>query len=201
MFKHLRNYFLTGLFVLLPILASILVLVWAFHTTDAILGVYLPKKYPGVGLVTLLCLIILVGVLAQNYVGKKLISFSEKIFNRIPILNGLYNLFKQIADVFSHKEQNAFRRMVLVEYPRKGILSPGFLTGDAPAEISSTSGRKFLSIFVPTVPNPTTGFLIYVPEDEVTMLEMSIEEGIKLIISAGVIRPEYSKVNDRNDQS
>ncbi|HEX3047809.1 MAG TPA: DUF502 domain-containing protein [Bacillota bacterium] len=189
--KWVRKYFLTGLFVILPVIITLELLWWVFQKTDAILGNFIARylPIPGLGLVTLLLLILLVGITAQNYLGKKLIALSERFLKKIPILNGIYGVTKQFTESLTQANPNAFRHVVMIEYPRPGVYSPGFLTGEAPSEISSKAGARLLSVFVPTVPNPTTGYLVYIPETQVTILEMSIEDGFKLLVSAGVIKP------------
>lgn len=194
MLKHLRNYFLTGLFIILPLLVSLALLWWAFINTDWILG-NLIKKYfqieiPGLGLVTLLILITFIGLAAQNYLGKKLIRFGEEIVKKIPVLRGIYSTTKQFTEGLTQADKSAFRQVVLIEYPRPGVYSPGFLTGNSPPETCRKTGEKLLSIFIPMVPNPIGGFLVFVPEPRVIFLDMSIEDGFKLFISAGVIKPE-----------
>lgn len=193
MLKHLRNYFLTGIFVLIPAVVTVKIVIWGFNQTDAILGnlIYgiFKIRILGLGLFTLLALTILVGILAHNFIGRKLIEFGDRLLGKIPILNSIYGTTKQITENFTKTDKSIFRKVVMVEYPRQGILSPGFLTGAAPSEVSLKTGQNLLSVFIPTVPNPTTGFLIFVPEEKVTPLDMTIEEGFKLIISAGVIKP------------
>jgi uncharacterized membrane protein len=194
MLKHLRTYFLTGLFIIIPLLVTILLLIWAFNQTDAILGDVLYRIFKvrilGLGLITLLILTTLIGILAHNYLGRKLIAFGDNLLHRIPILSNIYSLTKQITETLTKTDKNSFRQVVLVEYPRRGIFTPGFLTSDAPSDANSKTGRKLLSVLIPTVPNPVTGFLIFVPEEEVILLDMSIEEGFKMIITAGVIQPK-----------
>lgn len=185
---------------------SLEIIFWGFEKTDAILGNFISKqlnpvlkiigitingKIPGVGLVTLLVLITITGVFARNYLGRKLINFGEKILNRIPVLNTVYNLTKQITEGFAVTQtgQGAFRKVVMIEYPRPGIYSPGFLTGEAIEEASERTTQKLLSVFVPTVPNPTTGFLVFVPEENVIILDMSVEDGFKMLLSAGMVKP------------
>lgn len=191
--KHLRNHFIAGLFVLLPLVVTIEILIWGFNQIDSILGgiflKYLGMRIPGLGLVTLLILVVVTGMLTRNYLGRKMIKLGEQLLNKIPILGGIYSTTKQITEGFATPEKSIFRRVVLIEYPRAGIYSPGFLTGDSPGVISKKTGGKILNVFVPTVPNPTTGFLICVPEEQVIFLEMSVEDGFKMIISAGVIKP------------
>jgi uncharacterized membrane protein len=210
--KHLRNYFFTGLLVLLPLTITLKLLFWGFAKVDSILGnlIYdnlhkylgLDVKITGLGLVALLFIITLTGIFARNYLGRKLIEYSEKLMERIPVLNTIYSMTKQITEgvAFSQSEKGAFRQVVMVEYPRSGIYSPGFLTGEAFNEAEERTGSKLLSVFMPTVPNPTTGFLIFVPEEQVTRLAMSVEDGFKLFFSAGVIIPDKKKGNNKEDR-
>lgn len=192
--KQLRNSFFTGLLILLPLVVTLVLFWWGFKKADSILGRlftrYLGYPIPGLGLVTLLVLITVFGMVAQNYLGKKLIAAGERLLNKIPVLKAVYSTTKQFTSSFTQTERSAFRQMVMVEYPRLGIYSPGFLIGDSPTEACDKTKTRLLSIFMPTVPNPTTGYLILVPHDQVTFLDMSVEEGIKLIVSAGVVRPE-----------
>ncbi len=194
MLKQLRNNFITGLLIILPLTVSLVVLWWAFVKIDWILGnlfqKYLKIEIPGLGLITLLALITFVGLVAQNFIGKKLIRFGEVVVAKIPILRGIYNTTKQFTEGLTQADKSAFRHVVLIEYPRPGIFSAGFLTGDSPPEACQKTGQKLLNIFVPTVPNPMGGFLVFVPENEITYLDMSIEDGLKLFITAGVIKPE-----------
>lgn len=199
-FKKLRNLFFTGLLVLLPVVISLKVVVWGFEKADQILGnliQQLLEKYfnysepiYGLGLGVLVILIILTGVFAKNYLGKKLIAIGERILDKIPILNTIYNVIKQVIESFS-KDKNAFQKVVLIEYPRAGIYSPGFLTGDAPTETMDKTGKQMVNVFVPTSPNPTTGYLVFVPMDDVIVLDTSVEDGFKLLLSAGVIKPKF----------
>jgi uncharacterized membrane protein len=199
--KKIRNLFFTGLLVLLPVVISLKLVFWGFEKTDQILGnliQQLLEKYfnysepiYGLGLGVLVILIILTGVFAKNYLGKKLIAIGERILDKIPILNTIYNVIKQVIESFS-KDKNAFQKVVLIEYPRAGIYSPGFLTGDAPTETMDKTGKQMVNVFVPTSPNPTTGFLVFVPMDDVIVLDTSVEDGFKLLLSAGVIKPKFN---------
>jgi uncharacterized membrane protein len=199
--KHLRNYFFTGILVLLPLVITIKLLFWGFEKTDAILGnliyYYLHRylsvqvRISGLGVIALLLLITLAGIFARNYLGKKLIGYGENVLNRIPLINTVYGLIKQIAESLASTQSGsgAFRKVVLIEYPRPGMWSPGFLTGEAFAEANEKVDAKLLGVYVPTPPNPTNGFLVLVPQEQVKILDMSVEEGLKLIISIGVIAP------------
>lgn len=200
--KHLRQYFFTGLFVLLPILITLKLIFWGFEKTDAILGNfinrhllhrfdYFSREIPGVGLVALLLLITLTGIFARNYLGRKLIRFGESILERIPVLNSVYSTVKQVTQglAATHKENRAFRQVVLVEYPRQGMYSPGFLIGETADEIKEKTGKDLVGVFIPTVPNPTTGFIIYLPVEETRMLDISVEEALKMLLTFGMIKP------------
>jgi len=205
--KHLRGFFFAGLLVLLPVVISLKIVLWGFEQADQILGNFLhqifiryfnfTKPIPGLGLIVLVVLITLTGIFAKHYLGKKLISFGEKFLAKIPILNNIYNTSKQIMEGFSNKEKKGFRKVVLVEYPRPGIYSPGFLTGDTPSEIIDKTGKRLVNVFIPTAPNPATGYLVFVPVEDVTVLDMSIEDGFKLAISAGMIKVREEGGSDR----
>ncbi|TCL62394.1 putative membrane protein [Hydrogenispora ethanolica] len=194
MWKRLRNLLITGFLVLLPVIVTIELLIWGFFQLDSILGVVFKKIFQqsyrtGIGLAALLFLVLATGLLARNYLGKRLIEFAERFVKKIPILNSIYGTTKQITEGFSRTDKNVFRQVVLVEYPRKGLYSPGFLTGDALTAASEKLGTRLVNVFVPTVPNPTTGFLIFVPEEQLIYLDISVEDGFKLLLSAGVIKP------------
>ena len=211
MIKHLRSFFFTGLLVLLPIVISLKLVFWGFEQADQILGNFLhqtfiryfnfTKPIPGLGLIVLLVLITLTGIFAKHYLGKKLISLGERFLAKIPILNNVYKTSKQIMESFSNNQKNGFRKVVLVEYPRPGIYSPGFLTGDTPLEIVDKTGKHLVNVFIPTAPNPATGYLIFVPVEDVTMLDMSVEDGFKLAISAGMINLKENGSRDRLPES
>lgn len=199
MLKHFRRYFITGLLVLLPLLISVKLLIWGFNIVNGLVGgdfisrylfVKFQIKLPGAGLVILILLILLTGLIAQNYIGKRLIHLGELILRKIPILSSIYGTTKQITEGFVKTDKTAFRKTILVEYPRRGVYRLGFLIGVAPAETSLKVGCPLVSVFIPTVPNPTTGFLVFVPEEQVITLDLTIEDGFKLILSAGVIKPE-----------
>ncbi len=205
MIKHLRNYFLTGLLVLIPIAVTVKLLIWGFNVTDSILGNLIFQIFKvrilGLGLITLIVLLIITGLVARNYLGRKLIDFGEFILGKIPILSGIYGTTKQITHSFANADRSVFRKVVLIEYPREGVFSPGFLTGLSPAEALAKTNQKLMSVFIPTVPNPTTGFLVFVPEEKVIILEMGIDEAFKLLISVGVIKPDFKEIETPNDSS
>ena len=200
--------FLAGLTVVLPAVISIAVLRWFFGTvanvTDTLL-IFLPRKvthenqgqgemfwYWSWAALALACLLIgMIGLVARHYVGRKIIGWFDAAVLRVPLLNKIYGAIKQVNDAFSSSNKTSFRTVVLVEFPRAGVYSIGFITSEQHDEIQAKTNEKVVCVFVPTTPNPTSGFLLLVPEDKVTKLEMSVADGIKYIISLGSIMPEY----------
>jgi uncharacterized membrane protein len=185
-YKKLRNYFLTGIIVLLPITATLYILYWLFKFVDGFLGGFFKTFFgvsvPGSGVLFTLVIILVSGFLATNFLGKKLIGFGETIVSKIPLVNTIYTTIKQIVDAFLYANKMAFTKVVMVEYPRKDCYALGFVTGEF-----IVKDRKLLSVFVPTTPNPTSGILLIFPEEDVNFLSISAEEGIKLIISGGLV--------------
>ncbi len=192
--KRIRNYFVAGLIVLVPVIITWQLLVWLFNIVDGLLGGLVTHVFgrplPGVGLAVTVFIVLLVGMLAANLFGRRLIHYGEEVMRRVPIVRGVYVTMKQITDAFVRQEQAAFSKVCVVEYPRKGIYSLGFLTSPATRELREAAKRKLVGVFVPTTPNPTSGFLLYLPEEEVTCLEMPVEVGLKLVISGGVVGPK-----------
>ncbi len=210
-FVQWRANFFTGLAVVLPAIVSIAVVFWLFFTisniTDTLL-IFIPKRithemngdvvgkvhwyWSVVALLLALVLVSVVGLLARNYLGKKLIQSVDMSLLRVPVLNKIYGTTKQVNEAFTSGNKNSFKTVVMVEFPRAGMRSIGFLTGEANGEIGHKAGGKMVCVFIPTTPNPTSGFLMLLPEDEVTRLEMSVADGLKFIISLGSIAPAYS---------
>lgn len=204
-----RTNFLAGLAIILPAVISIGILVWLFGTisnlTDTLLF-FLPREWThrdnGSGpvhwywsLLSLIVAILLtcaIGHLARYYIGKKMILTVERIMLKIPLLNKIYSTVKQINEAFTSSKKSSFKQVVLVEFPRKGVYSIGFITGESRDLLKEITEEKVVNVFVPTTPNPTTGFLIMVPEKELIKLDMSIQNGIKIIISLGSITPEVT---------
>jgi len=197
-----RANFFTGLAVILPVVITAALVVWLFGTvfsiTDTLLF-FLPKRLThanaGAGpvywywsVVAFLLSVLLVGFvgrLTRNYIGRKAIGFMEMILLRIPLVRSIYGTVKQVNDAFSAHKESSFQQVVLVEFPKAGMRSVGFLTSEANPVLARVQGEKIVSVFVPTTPNPTTGFLILVPENQLTRLDMSVADGIKFIISLG----------------
>lgn len=205
--------FLAGLAIVLPGVISVAVMIWLFGTvaniTDTLL-IFLPRKlthqndgtmywyWSAVALALAVFLIGVVGLLTRNYIGKRVIEWADSTLLRVPLLNKIYGATKQVNDAFSSGNKTAFRTVVLVEYPRPGVYSVGFITSEPNDEILSKTKEKVVCVFVPTTPNPTGGFLVLVPEDQVTKLDMSVADGIKYVISLGAINPDYGTAPRRD---
>ena len=208
-FLRWRANFFTGLAIVLPAVISIGVVVWLFGTvsniTDTLL-LFVPKEWThkdhGAGpmhwywslcaLLLAIVLIELVGSLARYYFWKRLIELIDLALLRVPLLNKIYGTIKQVNEAFSPSSKSSFKQVVLVEFPRAGQYSVGFITAEDHREVQQKIKEHVISVFVPTTPNPTSGFLVLVPEREVTRLDMTVADGIKFIISLGAIAPEFS---------
>ena len=183
-----KKYFITGLLVIIPIWATYYVLSGLLGIIDNMLGdlpgYLLGLKFPGLGIITLILFVLLVGILSANYIGKNIVQYGETFMQRVPLVRGVYSTMKKIMDTFSMK--HSFHGVALVEYPRKGCYSVGFMTGEVRGESMGLDGR-FITVFVPTTPNPTAGFLLILPEAEVKRLDMTVEQGMKFIVSIGLV--------------
>ena len=207
LFAQGQASFWAGLAIVLPGVISIAVLLWLFKNvatiTDTLL-IFLPRKlthedlgqgnmywyWSLVAFVLAILLIVAVGVLARNYFGKRIIEWVDSGLLRVPLLNKVYGTMKQVNEAFSTGSRSSFRTVVLVEYPRSGVYSMGFITSEQHGELQTKLKERVVGVFVPTTPNPTSGFLLLLPEDQVIKLEMSVADGIKYIISLGSIIPE-----------
>lgn len=188
--KKLRNYLLTGAVVLLPLTVTIYFLWIIFGLLDgwarSLIFILTGKHVYGVGLILTFLLLLSVGIFATNFIGRKVINFWESIILRVPLVSTIYKTTKQIVEVMSGKDERPFRRVVLVEYPSKGIYTVAFQTGEIKFE-NNGSVEHLICVFVCTTPNPTTGFLVLVPRSSVIYLENSIEDGIRMVLSGGII--------------
>lgn len=196
---RLRGYFLAGILVTAPISITIY-LTWLFLTfIDSRVGKLLPKEgydalyggttVPGLGLLVAIVFFIVIGWFATNFLGRLFIRLAEYIVDRMPIIRTIYSALKQIFETIMATQSQAFRECVLIEYPRKGVWSIGFLTGLTEGEVQRLTDDEVLNVFVPTTPNPTSGFLLFVPKKDIHFLGMSVEEGIKMVVSAGILTP------------
>jgi uncharacterized membrane protein len=193
----LRHSFLAGLLVLLPLALSLAVLWWIFkHLTGWLPFGYqtLPNRL--LALAVLLLLIVSVGWMTRLLLGRQLLSFGESVIDRIPLLNRTYGFFKEVSHTLLGAKKSQFSRVVLVHYPKRGTFALGFVTSEAKGEVQAKTRSEVINVFVPTTPNPTSGFLLMVPQDEVIPLEMTVTEGMKLVISGGSIVPPFTPVHE-----
>jgi len=198
-FHRLRTYFLTGIVVAAP-LAITFYLAWAFVTTvDDKITPLIPEKYnpetylpfgvPGLGLIIVIVFLTLLGALAANLFGRTLIRLGERMLDRMPVIRSVYGTLKQIFETVVSQHSNSFKEVVLVEYPRKGLWAIAFVTSDTKGEIDEKTEGRMVNVFLPTTPNPTSGFLLFVPREGLISLDMTVDDGIKYVISAGLVTP------------
>lgn len=198
MLKKLQSYFIAGILVLLPFVLTIFIIFWLFVTVDGLLDRVMHSflerlgllAFPGVGFLSVIVLILITGIIARNYFGRKILSIGDIIVTRIPLINRIYLAIKQISKAFLTEQREVFRNAVLIEYPRKGVYSIAFYTKKVKGEIQEKLENDLVSVFVPTTPNPTSGYLLFIPSTDVITLDMSIEEALKLVISGGVVVPD-----------
>ncbi len=201
----LKKYFITGILVTLPLGLTYWILKILLPPVERLIGYpirhYLNIYFPGMGILLLACLILLIGIFASNFFGRKLGQIGERILDQIPFVRIIYKFVKQLVDTLFTQGQARFKGVVFVEYPRKGIYSIGFLTSECRGEIRTLTDEKLVNVFIPTTPNPTSGFFLIFPEKDVKILNMSVEEGLKMIISAGMITPaERCSLPKENDK-
>jgi uncharacterized membrane protein len=203
---RLRNYFLTGFIVAAP-LAITVYIVWSFiGWIDSWVKPYIPARWspdtylpfalPGFGLLVAIFVITMIGFLAANIVGRSIVSVGEHLLGRMPLVRGVYKALKQIFETVLSNKNDMFKQVGLVEYPRKGVWSLVFVSNEKETEINvklDKEGDPLIAVFMPCTPNPTTGFLMYVYRSEIVLLDMTIEDGAKLIVSAGLVAPEYKR--------
>ena len=192
---RLRNNFIAGVVVLIPIGITVYLTLFITKISSKILpkelnpNHYLPYDIPGVEIIISIILITFIGWLSLSLIGKKLLEIFNNILKRIPILRTIYSAFEQMLDIFNKSDENT-KNVVLVEYPRKGSWAVGFATKENKGEISNKSKQNLVNVFVPTTPNPTSGFLLMFPKEEVIYLDMSFEEASRFIVSAGSSEPK-----------
>jgi len=198
MLGKLRMYFINGLLVLLPLVVTIYILNLLYLAINSLLELIPietlnPLNIPGLRLLIALLIVLITGLLATNIIGHKIISLYEKRMEQIPVVKDIYKSLKQIAITILSREHKAFRKVVLIEYPKAGVYTLGFATGDSPREIIDKTGKELVYIFIPTSPNPTSGMLVQVPKDEVIELDLSANTGLKIIVSGGLITEDEEK--------
>ncbi len=196
----IRSWFLTGILVMTPLILTIYV-AWAFITfVDNLVVPLVPFNYrpsnilpfsiPGLGLIIVFIFTTFVGLLATGLFGRTLIRIWENLLNRMPVIRSVYSAIKQILETVMATQSDAFRQAVLVQYPRKDIWAIGFVTGSTKGEVGKRVDKKMVNVFMPTTPNPTSGFLLFFPEEDLIFLNMSVEDALKLVVSGGMVVPK-----------
>lgn len=201
-FKRLRNLFIAGIIVLLPLVATVYIIYFLFNFierwTGPLIETVIGRQIPGIGIIFTFIVIFLAGLFATNIIGRKIIEFGETILLKIPLFRNIYGSIKKVMEALFTKNKNSFKQPVLFEYPRKGLYQIGFLTNDSSPYFDQKTGRELYNIFLPTTPNPTSGMFIMAPRDDVILLNLSIEEALKVIISGGILNPSFlAKINEK----
>lgn len=204
MLKNLRNYLITGLIILLPLVVTIYIVTGIFSAVDGflrpVIELVIGRSVYGLGFILTIAVILGVGIVGTNVLGKRLIEVGEKFLTKIPLVKDIYVTVQQIINALFLKNKTAFRKVVVIEYPRKGLYQVGFLTSDGVGEVQQKTDEEVVNVFVPTTPNPTSGKLVLVPHNEITYLDMTVEEGLKFIISGGTVVPKKNDINLLNSK-
>ena len=195
----LRSYLFTGILITAPVVITLWIVLSLVNLFDGLVtplipiqfnpNKYLPYEIPGIGLVVLITFLIIIGFLTANFFGRWIIRRTEIILQNIPLIKVFYKTIKQILETVLKNNSNAFRKVVLVEYPRKGLWIIGFTTGETSGIIRKKIGSKLINVFIPTTPNPTSGFLLLVPEKDLKYLDIGVDDAIKTVVSAGIVPP------------
>lgn len=199
----LRAYLFTGILVTAPVMITFFVAYKLIVFIDVAVNRVLPPQFkpdnflpftvPGLGIIILVVALTLIGMFAAGFLGKFFLRLGEWIVYKMPFISSVYSVLKQIFETFLSNKSNAFKQVVLLEYPRKGIWILGFVSTDTEGEVKEHLQTEMINVFIPTTPNPTSGFLIFVPKSDVVPLDMSVEDGIKFVISGGIVSPEEHK--------
>ena len=209
---RLRGYFLTGLIIVGPVAITIYVVWWFINLVDGWVKPLIPEQYlpdnflpfpvPGVGLIVGIFALMFVGALAANLFGRTIVSYGEMMLDRMPVVRGVYRLLKQIFTTVFSKAGTGFKRVGLIEFPRRGLYAIVFVSGDPPAEVKGKLGNgELMTVFMPNAPNPTTGFVLFMPAKDVIVLDMKIDDAAKLVISAGLVAPPQNKLKELADEA
>ena len=202
--KRLRNYFISGLLFWVPLALTVFVIKFFLELINNLVPQkYLPEAIfnldttiPGSGIILVLIVILITGVLVTNILGRKLVALWERLLNKIPGFRNVYNVLKKVSDTVFNTSTESFRKAFLIQYPSKGIWVIAFQSGDYKGEAESIIGEEIMNLFVPTTPNPTSGFFVLMAKKDAFELDMSVEEAFKLVISAGVVTPNSVKIKD-----
>ena len=200
--KRLRNYFISGLLFWIPLALSVIVIKFFLELVNNLIPQkYLPEAIfkldttiPGSGIILVLLVILITGVMVTNILGRKLVALWEKVLNKIPGFRNVYNVLKKVSDTVFNTSTESFRKAFLIQYPSKGIWVIAFQSGDYRGEAESIIGEETMNLFVPTTPNPTSGFFVLIAKKDAFELDMSVEDAFKLVISAGVVTPKSVKI-------
>ena len=203
-FARFRRYFLAGILVTSPILITVYV-TWLIITfIDAqVAGMLpesldftkkLPHQIPGLGLIISIIVITFIGAITPGFIGRTLLKLGERILDNTPVVRSIYAAIKQIMETVMSTNSESFREVVLVEYPRKGIWVIGFVTGETKGEVQTLNKETLINVFIPTTPNPTSGFLLFVPKKDLIYMKMKVEDAVKMVISGGIVTPKIRQV-------
>lgn len=211
--SNLRNNFLTGLAVIIPVFITTYLIWSTIGIVDGWVLPLIPEKYAidkfigidvkGIGVIIFLLFTVFIGSLTKGYFGRTILKSVESLVDRMPVVRSIYNGIKQIAETVFNQSNNSFERACLVEYPRKGIWAVAFVSTKTKGEVSEKIGKnkELFSIFLPTTPNPTSGFLLFLPEKDIIFLDMSVEDAAKLVISAGLVTPKNIIDSNQNKKN
>ena len=203
LFARFRRYFLAGILVTSPILITAYVtwLIVTFVDTQ-VAGMLpesldfttkLPHQIPGIGLIISIITITFIGAITPGFIGRTLLKAGERILNKMPVVRSIYGAIKQIMETVMSTNSESFREVVLVEYPRKGIWVIGFVTGETKGEVQTLNKEKLINVFIPTTPNPTSGFLLFLPKKDLVYMAMKVEDAVKMVISGGIVTPKNNR--------
>ena len=202
---RLRNYLISGLLFWIPLILTIIVIKFFLEFVDGLIPQeYLPEavfnletSIPGSGIILLFLIILITGIFVTNILGRRLVALWERLLNRIPGFRNIYNILKKVSDTVLNTSSQSFKKAFLIQYPSKGIWVIAFQSGDYRGEAESIIGEETINLFVPTTPNPTSGFFILIPKKDAFELDISVEDAFKLVISAGVVTPNSVKIKDK----
>ena len=202
---RLRNYLISGLLFWIPLILTIIVIKFFLEFINSLVPQeYLPEaifnldtSIPGSGIILLFLIILVTGILVTNILGRRLVALWERLLNRIPGFRNIYNILKKVSDTVLNSSSQSFKKAFLIQYPSKGIWVIAFQSGDYRGEAESIIGEETINLFVPTTPNPTSGFFVLIPKKDAFELDISVEDAFKLVISAGVVTPNSVKIKDK----
>ena len=203
-FARFRRYFLAGILVTSPILITVYV-TWLIITfiDSQVAGMLpesldftkkLPHQIPGLGLIISIVVITFIGAITPGFIGRTLLKVGERILDNTPVVRSIYGAIKQIMETVMSTNSESFRDVVLVEYPRKGIWVIGFVTGETKGEVQTLNEEILINVFIPTTPNPTSGFLLFVPKNDLIYMKMKVEDAVKMVISGGIVTPQVKQI-------